>query len=380
MGKVYADDEVTADTAPAGKTYADDEVTVETAPGRNGAYPEDKTPSDVITAPSPKPMFDPTGKVAATQREIRAGKPGEPLSEAEARVNATAQRNNPVANDWIAQEIIKDTATAPLLALAGAKVLGGAVARSAARGTGAIKQALVNAGESIANHGGHGLAEKVISKVVPGASHAIAAARAAKGVGSAGAIAADEGLGAIGRGLGVGGQVARQEASNAVSGRLAAIKDAGEEAAIRRRLQPLKSTAPAPAPVEDLPVNKLHESPSPFDTIGDDAPSTELPTEAGIPVVAKRPALAPLESTAPELSPRQHDILAKVEERYGAASAKQVQQVLEKQAEKQASPKMVEYRARLKTAEEAKFAKQLGMPLAKYRELLAKRAVKLGAE
>ncbi len=76
-------------------------------------------------------------------------------------------------------------------------------------------------------------------------------------------------------------------------------------------------------------------------------------------VAPKRPTLAPLEPTASasELTPRQVELLAKVEERYGKASADGVKKAIEKQA----SPKMTAYREKLLAADEAKHAKGLGM-------------------
>jgi hypothetical protein len=98
----------------------------------------DPTPAPPITAPSPKPAFDPNGETARAQGEIRKGAPGEPIEAAEGRAKSTEQTNNPVAKDWLAQELISGTVAGPALGNVAevvgpfAKRAAGAIAESSA--------------------------------------------------------------------------------------------------------------------------------------------------------------------------------------------------------------------------------------------------------
>ena len=77
----------------------------------------DPSPSSPITK-EVKPAFDPNGEVRRVQEEIRKGKPGEPLAAAEGRANETRLANDPIANDWIAQELISGAVAGPTVGLA----------------------------------------------------------------------------------------------------------------------------------------------------------------------------------------------------------------------------------------------------------------------
>lgn len=103
-------------------------------------FQPDPSPSGPITVKSPKSVGDAiTGgnEMRNVQDEIKrggkltqtSGMPAEPLREAEDRANKTRLANDPIANDWIAQEIVSGVpATKVVSGLgAGAKFLGNKV-------------------------------------------------------------------------------------------------------------------------------------------------------------------------------------------------------------------------------------------------------------
>ena len=345
----------------AKRVYSDDDVTVGPAPakpapnGRAMSFPADPSPPGVITTKPVKPMFDPTGNVASVQGEIRRGRPGEPLQAAEERAKATEEANNPIAKDWIAQELINGTVAGPVLGAVGGKVLGSAVARSAARPAGSVLSAVKEIPRAaMAGHGVQSMALEGLSHMAGLPHGAGIAARVAPKAIKAGAMAADEGLAMVGRKLGIGGSAVTPGASQ-------------------------------PLPVSELGAREL--PPNEFDAV-DTGPvksaTSELETNVGGKVVPQKTKLAPLEPTVKsgELSPQQVELLAKVEARYGKASAEGVKVEMEKQVAKAEpiSAKMSAYKQTLLANQEKKYAKQLGMTVDKYREMLAKRSAKLASD